>query len=258
MIQIAIDGDPTLTDIIPIVCGEHRCPPSHSFGPFVRDYFMLHYCLCGKGVIQDVRGVHNVGAGEFFIIRPGESTVYTADAKDPWHYVWIGFSGKRAELFRGARTVELGQREIFTHMASLAKERVSSPDIYVAAVFQIIHHLFRAESTDRGRINTVKNYLDYNYMDDMSMDRLSNLFSLERSYLYRLFKNTYGVGIKEYLTSLRMEKAKHFLQAGHSVSACAHMVGYTDEFNFSKSFKKRVGVAPVRFAAASEAPEKTK
>jgi AraC-like DNA-binding protein len=41
-----------------------------------------------------------------------------------------------------------------------------------------------------------------------------------------------------------MEYAKRFLTDGHSVGECAHLVGYEDEFNFSKSFKRHFGISP--------------
>ena len=52
------------------------------------------------------------------------------------------------------------------------------------------------------------------------------------------------IGIKEYITGVRMERAKEFLLGGHSVCDTAFMVGYRDEFNFSKAFKKYYGKAP--------------
>ena len=52
------------------------------------------------------------------------------------------------------------------------------------------------------------------------------------------------IGIKEYITEVRMKNAKRFLSEGASVSKCAAMVGYDDEFNFSRAFKRQVGLSP--------------
>ena len=81
-------------------------------------------------------------------------------------------------------------------------------------------------------------------MLDITVDSISRLFGFERSYLYRIFKKRYGIGIKEYITEVRMQKAAEFLKDGFSVKESAHMVGYIDEFNFSKAYKSRYGISP--------------
>ena len=85
-------------------------------------------------------------------------------------------------------------------------------------------------------------------MKPLQTSELAALFGFERSHLYRLFKQKLGVGVKEYVTAVRMEKAQEFLRNGHAVGETAHMVGYADEFNFSHSFKKRFGLSPAAFA----------
>ena len=81
-------------------------------------------------------------------------------------------------------------------------------------------------------------------MEDITVDRLGREFGFERTYLYRIFKQRYGLSPKEYITAVRMEQAKKLLLGGYSVKIAAYMVGYQDEFNFSKAYKKRFGVPP--------------
>lgn len=81
-------------------------------------------------------------------------------------------------------------------------------------------------------------------MDNVSIAGLADEFGFERSYLYRIFKQRYGISPKEYLTRIRLEKAKWLLARGHSVAECAYMVGYSDAFSLSKAYKKYYGIAP--------------
>ncbi|MBE5733393.1 MAG: helix-turn-helix transcriptional regulator, partial [Clostridiales bacterium] len=69
-------------------------------------------------------------------------------------------------------------------------------------------------------------------------------FGYERSYLYRIFKNHLGVGIKEYIIKTRMEHAQILLKQGYSVNKTSLAVGYKDQTNFSKAYKKHFGVPP--------------
>ena len=78
----------------------------------------------------------------------------------------------------------------------------------------------------------------------ISVSSIAESFGFNRTYLYRAFKSRYGIGIKEYITEVRMQKAAEFLKDGFSVKESAHMAGYADEFNFSKTYKARYGITP--------------
>ena len=231
------------TDVAPILAGHEKCAPSHTFGPYVRDYFLIHFCLAGKGVITDKSGTHRVSAGEAFIIRPDEVTVYSADGTDPWEYAWIGFGGARSELFYTAPTVTALPPRLGERVRELALDDVTATAPYIAVIYEIIYHLFDADSTDTStdRLRRLRRYINYNYMEDLSVASLSRDFGFDRSYLYRIFKERYGVGLKEYITRVRMENATRLLEDGFSVSETAALVGYPDPFNFSKAFKAYYG-----------------
>ena len=81
-------------------------------------------------------------------------------------------------------------------------------------------------------------------MNDISVEQISAIFGFERSHLYRIFKAKYGVGIKEHIIDVRMEAARDLLEEGYAVGVTAGAVGYKDEFNFSKAFKKYYGASP--------------
>ena len=80
-----------MADINPRICGVEACAPGHSFGPAVREYFLLHYVVRGKGIFRRGKREYTLQAGEIFVIRPGEVTYYEADMRDPWEYMWAGF-----------------------------------------------------------------------------------------------------------------------------------------------------------------------
>lgn len=234
------------SDLSPIFVGEQDCDRGHSFGPFVRDYYLIHFCSSGCGVLKDKYGAHKISKGELFIIRPGEVTVYTADNKTPWSYHWIAFSGKRADIFLGARSVYKIPEGMGEKLKKLIASEVISSDIYVSFVYELMYCLFSkdgdTESDDK--LGKIRRYIRYNYMENLRVSSLAHSFGFERSYMYRIFKKRYGVGIKEYITQVRMEYARKFLAEGYPVGECAHMVGYDDEFNFSKSFKRHFGLSP--------------
>ena len=249
--QYVIERGGEFSDISPIFIGEHNCDSGHSFGPYVREYYLIHFCLSGCGVLKDKNGNHKISSGDLFIIRPGEITKYTADKKTPWSYCWIAFHGSRANAFATAESVFKTPGGMGKRFKELIALGIHTPEIYISFIYELMHRLFleRSGARDGDKIEKLRQYIRYNYMENLRVSALAHSFGFERSYLYRIFKKRYGVGIKEYITEVRMEYAGKFLSDGYTVSESAHMVGYDDEFNFSKSFKRRFGVSPSELRA---------
>ncbi len=233
-------------ELYPLHIGHYECPSLNTYGPFVRDYYIVHCVIRGKGVLINATGTHPVSKGEMFLIREGEPATYIADKDEPWEYVWIGFSGERSSLFDSLPDVMNIPADLDVRLLEYVKRDTRSTDIYTAILYEMMYHLFDSDENgeELDRIRDVHRYLKYNYMENITIAGLAARFGFERSYLYRVFKQRYGVGPKEYLTRVRLDKAKWLLSRGYSVAECAYMVGYSDAFIFSKAYKKHYGVAP--------------
>lgn len=242
--EVIIDNTWGANDISPYFAGHEQCPSANVFGPFIRESYLIHYCLSGCGMLYDKYGKHKIKAGELFVIRPGEITTYVADSDDPWHYVWIGFSGKRAEIFLNEQSVYPCDRAVFQRLCDFIDLEEKSCDIYTSLIYEIIYELFFGVKQGQNKLSNIRRYIKYNYMKNITAKSICELFGYERTYLYRVFKALYGVGVKEYIIKVRMEHARDFLLAGNSVCKTATMTGYNDEFNFSKAYKKYYGYSP--------------
>ena len=247
MTDLIISGDRSNDDLNPIFAGNQKCAPSHSFGPFIRDHTIVHFVLSGKGKLIDKFGEHTIGAGELFIIRSGEETTYTADATEPWHYTWIAFVGNGESIYQSDASVYKSPVGLGRELTELVLSGITSRDAYSAILYSLTYKLFTANEPPRDRLSEIKRHIEYHYMDKISVGELSKAYGYERTYLYRSFAARYGVGVKEYLNEIRMMRAREFLSAGRTVQETAFLVGFRDEFGFSRAFKKRLGVPPSTF-----------
>ena len=250
MKEYVIADEDSFDDISPLFVGDEECAPGYQFGPAVRDYYLIHFCLDGKGVLNDKYGTHEIERGEFFVIRPGEVTVYRANEEYPWHYMWIAFSGKKAKKFNTGYSVYPYSEEIGRRLRVLVESDDMTPERYVAVLYDLACELAANDVDQPGsedKLHKVRKYINYNYMHPLRVDMLAHTFGFERSYLFRIFKARYGLSVKDYITKTRMENAKKLLSGGYTVCETAGMVGYEDEFNFSKAFKNHYGISPSRF-----------
>lgn len=94
----------------------------------------------------------------------------------------------------------------------------------------------------------VKNYIDEHYMDDISVESLADQFQISMSHLNRIFKQSFQISCKEYITEVRVEQAKEHLKTSVlTISEIGNMVGYPDANYFAKVFRKRTGMTPKEY-----------
>ena len=232
-------------DIVPIFVGHEDCKRSDICGPSAHDYYLIHFCLNGRGRLTDKYGTHEIHAGQLFIIRPQEIVTYTSDDTNPWEYSWIAFYGKVASVFSTDKSVYDITPDYAYEIVKLVKDRVSTPSVYISILYRLMHSLFATTTHDHGIVEQIKRYIRFNYIHDLTVDSIAEYFTFERSYLYRVFKRECGMSIKEFITLTRMEQAKILLKKGYSVSDTAYAVGYKDPFNFSKAYKKHYKTPPI-------------
>lgn len=97
-------------------------------------------------------------------------------------------------------------------------------------------------------VNNIKKYLDQNYTRNFTLQKLSSLFFINPSYCSFIFKQRTGQNITDYITGLRMEKAKKMLRCtNYEIHSIAKMPGYDKTKYFFRVFKKAVGTTPDKY-----------
>lgn len=97
-------------------------------------------------------------------------------------------------------------------------------------------------------LERTKAFMKENSHTEMTIERLANMAELSPKYFVDLFKKTYGVSALDYLTKIRIDRAKSLmLRTDRLLKEIAHEVGYADEFYFSRKFKQIVGMSPTAY-----------
>ncbi|AET67905.1 DNA-binding domain-containing protein, AraC-type [Desulfosporosinus orientis DSM 765] len=90
-------------------------------------------------------------------------------------------------------------------------------------------------------------FLEKNYMKNITLDDLSNLTGLSKYYLLRSFTKQKGISPYSYLETIRIDKAKKLLEQGVLPIDVALQTGFTDQSHFSNFFKKFIGLTPKQY-----------
>ena len=103
-------------------------------------------------------------------------------------------------------------------------------------------------SDEQTTIKYLKEYVENNYIYDISMQEAAEEMGYSDAYFSKLFKQYFNQNFTAYLTEYRIKKAKELLSnTNHSIKDISRMVGYTDSNYFAKIFKRLVGEIPSKY-----------
>lgn len=249
--------------------GYEKTKPNHSYGPTRRSGYMLHYVYSGKGKFICQGKTYHLKTGDFFFISPDATITYTADPIDPWGYYWFGFRGNLVEHYLKETAIcantpvfslNHSTERIKSAMSRLIEISLASEhnDILLnSCLLEIIYQLTKSFPKDSIQqqgtspkliFSQAISFLRHNYDRNIKIGNLANLLNIDRSYLHRLFIEQTGIAPKQFLTNIRIDRAKQLLQDRDlDVKSIAHSVGFEDAGNFSKLFKQEVGMSPTKF-----------
>lgn len=156
------------------------------------------------------------------------------------------------------KTVHILFFNIINHMYIQAKNSGAEPDISIDDLFYLdfltlddlydFSYNFIATHSLYLNINKVafniKNYIKQNYRNkDLSIDMIASQFYLSPQYIPKLFKKTFNISIKQYISDTRISAAKVLIRTQDmGVKNIAEAVGYEDANYFSRLFKKKTGM----------------
>jgi AraC-like DNA-binding protein len=247
-------------------CGKADCAPGHSWGPFVRDHYLIHYVVKGKGTYQIGDRIYTLCKGEGFLISPGIRTTYIADFNDPWTYYWVGFDGLNAGEYLERAGLSSSNpifiysdiqtlTNCFIQMLECSKNKKSRDLKYFSLLYLFLSLLVESnENKDMpAKVNSLKEYyiksalkfIYMNYSRKISIQEVAEYVGLSRKYLFFLFKGALGTSPQEYLIHFRMHKACELMESSTlSIGDISRSVGYDNQLLFSKMFKKAKGMTP--------------
>lgn len=251
-------------DLLVTQFGTEQTKPSHRYGPHVRDHYLIHYVLHGKGILYAHGRTHCVGQGQAFVIYPDQVTVYQADERDPWHYGWVGFVGGDAAALvaaTGATDAEPVVQCPYNLISVIhqMQQDVRLSDSGLALTGGLMRFLAllgdnkrENKSAARGLYEKALWYLRSNYQRSITIAETARFVGLSRSQLFRVFHSESGLSPKQALTGFRLEEACRLLaNTGLTVQEVSYAVGIPSPSRFCALFSAEFGVSPGQYAKSA-------
>lgn len=143
-------------------------------------------------------------------------------------------------------------QNLFDTMEAALSIRTLNGDILVELLSQVLDRFEEAKEADHTITDTIisriKEYINENYGESITLQDIADKFYLNPSYLSRSFKKAEGKNLITYLTEIRIKHAEKYLQEGqHKLAEVAFWVGYDDYSYFNKVFKRYTGISPSEY-----------
>lgn len=245
--------------------GRNISTPGFTYSNYNNNY-VVWVVRNGKGTFETGGKKYNLSKNDVFLTLPNELSIQTANQKEPWELCFFTFDGPLAK--------ELISKTIFKNSTvtaslksnALANEIISSA-IFLNSIapseFSLLEIFFKflsfldirktapliseAESQNK-YVAEIKKYIQANYLSPIKISDIADKLNINRSHLYRIFKNEMGINVEDYIINIRINHAKTLLSTTSlSISAIASAVGYKNYSTFFKRFKGTTGITPYEY-----------
>lgn len=241
--------------------------PGHRYGPAVRSYYLIHFILAGKGTFQANQHTYHLHAGQGFLIEPDYQTTYQSDEADPWTYIWVACSGRRApEIIASLGLSQEGPiytctKEQGARLTSYVEDMLAHNSFTLSGryyrmglLMQFLSVLAEAQrdlmpaSDSNTYITHMTAFIRTHLEEPFTVQDLADYMNLNRSYVTTLFKKHLGISPHTYIENCRITKAQHLLETTtFSIESIACSCGYAKSDSFQRAFLRKVGMSPTTY-----------
>lgn len=228
--------------------------------------YRMHFVRTGSGFLHTVGSIQPLGAGDVFFTFAG--TPYFLESEPGFTYQYISFLGARANMIMEKLHIAPAAA-YFPDCGGLAGFWQEGLDVNRELTDLISESILlytftflgnraleieKADTPPDELFRKLKKYIDDNYNNpELSLSVIGADISYHPKYLSGLFKRRMGIGIAEYLNTVRVQNACTLMDQGLvCVSEIAALSGYRDALYFSKVFRKKLGLSPKSYIAARQ------
>ncbi len=234
---------------------------------YLRSYlFML--VMDGTGRVLYKGKQYTVRAGDCVFIDCTNEYSHTP-LDERWLLKWVHFSGGNVReiyenyVHNGGKPCFQTKRylvfaDLLTEIYGLAQEESGFGDmmLYQKLVSLLVMLTQEGRTPEEGMdfersirdMTPIKQFLDENYRDKISLDQIAETFYVNKFYMTRIFKKQYGISIVSYLTQVRITHAKQLLRfTDMPIENVSQECGLSDANYFSRVFRKVEGTSPGEF-----------
>ncbi len=236
----------------------------------------LFYVINGQGAFLAEGSEFPVKQNDMVIINPHVQHTEKSLPGAPLNYIVLGIEGLSFSFGRLATaragvssqptpdTVykhNMSKTNVYSYLNIMLEEITEQQEDYEAVCQNLLEVLLicilRSGSLsvvpDNSRLlnrecTQIKNYLDANYSEDITLDSLAALTHMNKYYLAHTFTKYMGLSPINYLLQKRIQEGKSLLEStSYSIAQISDLLGFSSQSYFSQAFRKATGMTPMQY-----------
>ncbi len=225
--------------------------------------YKIVFVISGKCRLEIGDKIMLINTHESFCLYPYSKLEVSATEDDRLSYCWIEFSGMGADYILGETAfrkdnicscpIEVPEFEKLFNIPE-SGDKTTGGQYRAAGKLMILLSYYvdlfpKDESRNNDYVDIALNYIEENYANpNFSVKNVAEYVKIDRTYLYRLFKDETGLSVIDYINRHRISQAESMLSdQSLAIKDVAYSVGFSDQMYFSKVFKKHTGKTPTEF-----------
>lgn len=231
--------------------------------------WILIFCTHGKGAVKSATEEWLIESGSIVLLPPGKEHTYCAFDDDPWDIFWAHFNGDSVneyipqEALQGNGFLVINKTSTedmqmlmsqfwqmiqalsagFSYQSVFYSSQVLGATLAYVSLQSVLPH----DSYTMGNeyITKAVKYIYDHFEEKVSLSTLTEVLDVSKSYLSRIFRQTVGTSVNQFILDIKMKQACYYLKDTNlAVHQIASRLGYDDPYYFSRIFKKVVGSSP--------------
>ncbi|MBR2986648.1 MAG: helix-turn-helix transcriptional regulator [Clostridia bacterium] len=255
-----------------------RVPDVNDFWTHFHDRYEVLYVKQGRGRFICEGRIYQLTDGLVFLVKRGE--VHRIEIDDTYPYERMAFNFDKTAFLSVDRTgmlfepfgketivyTEDGVRQALDKIADIPAcldheaFRVRALSLLIRALSEIRFCCDREEEEDHGKITHTSvrmavKYIHDNLFSEITLDAVAKAAFMSKSHISRLFRETTGRTVCEYVTVKRLIAARRMIERGEHPTEVAAVCGFRHYSTFWRSYRKVFGVSPTEECAFASAGE---
>ena len=250
-----------------IVCGGYElCARDYEVQRGSYPYYVVEYIVRGKGAIEIRNTTHELYSGVIAAFSPDDKHHYTCNPDDPLEHIFFALTGDMVpELFRQCGLDKLGSiqshdpQQSFETFMKIMEIGLKKPPLSQELCCSYLRCVLLEQASENSSSREYespsfksfcrsKAYIDENFSNLRGLRDAADAVGLNVRYISRLFKRYINLTPHGYLMRLKLNRAGTLLLSTDlPVGKIAALVGFDDQYHFSRNFRKHHGLSPAKY-----------
>ncbi len=175
-----------------------------------------------------------------------DNLTFTLQNNEQKKTFFFDFSSDFDKIFHMLAVIEHENQERFPFWGYAVLNEFNNFMLYMLRTTRLTSLPFDS-SAKPNSLSQIHLYLRARYQENITLDKLSEIFFLNKYYIAHAFNEKYGISIMHFLTQTRCNEAKNLLETTDlSITEIAISVGYNSSSHFTESYKKTIGETPAQ------------